>query len=157
MSRGVTRAKAAAPPEMASRIDAIAEIMRAGAWVRGSSVVEMAAEWGIAVSTAENYSAEAWRRVCAEADDAAQVRPTIAGTLAVALAQSAAAQSHKTTAMLADTWSKVVGARAAERHEHAVVVAQYEALPREGKVAWLRERAKRMLAEADLLEADESG
>jgi hypothetical protein len=54
--------------------------------------------------------------------------------------------------MLADTWSRVVGARAAERHEHSVIVAQFEALPPAGKAAWLRERAARMLDEAERLD-----
>lgn len=139
---------------VSERVNEIKTLMRDGAWVRGATAPVLAERWGLAVATVEGYAAEAWRAVCDEADDAAEARPTIAGTLAVALAQSAAEKSHKTTAMLADTWSKVVGARAAEKHEHAVVVAQYEALPRSGKVAWLRERAQRMIAEADRLESE---
>ena len=131
-------------------------IMRRGAWVRGVTGPELAAELGVSVETMKQDAAEAWRRVCAEADDAEGARPTIAGTLAVALAQSAESRSHKTTAQLADAWSRVVGARAPERHEHAVVVARFEALPRDGKVAWLREQARRLLEQADALEADES-
>lgn len=126
--------------------------MRAGLWIRGETASELATEWGLAVATVEGYSAEAWRRICADANDAEHARPTIAGTLAVALEQSAGARNHKATAMLADTWSRVVGARAAERHEHSVIVAQFEALPPAGKAAWLRERAARMLDEAERLD-----
>lgn len=151
-TKAVTRA---APATVAERVDTIASIMRSGAWVRGETGKKLARSWGLAVNTVEQLSSEAWRRVCAEADDAARVRPTIAGTLAVALAQSADDQNHRATAMLADTYSRVVGARAPDRVEHAVVVAQYEALPRDGKVSWLKERAKRMLAEAARLEAED--
>lgn len=147
----LTRATEAPPP--AARVAAIAEMMRAGHWTRGASDDVLAERWGLDASTVRKAAAEAWRRVCSESDDADGMRPTIAGTLAVALAQSAAERSHKSTAQLADTLSKVIGARAAERHEHAVVVAQYEALPAAQKAAWLRERAAGLLAEAERLEA----
>ncbi len=156
MSRAVTRTRAA-PDVAAERVDIIAARMRFGAWVRGKTGKELAKEWDVPLTTVEHLSAEAWRRVCAEANDADKVRPTIAGTLAVALAQSAEAQSHKTTAQLADTWSRVVGARAAERHEVAVVVAQYDALPRAGKIAALEARVVQLQAEIARLKADESG
>lgn len=156
MSREVTRARAS-NGVVEQRMAEIMARMRAGLWIRGESAPAFAEEWGIAVATVEGYSAEAWRRICAEADDAEQARPTIAGTLAVALEQSAGARNHKATAMLADTWSRVVGARAAERHEHSVIVAQFEALPPAGKASWLRERAARMLAEADRIESSEPG
>lgn len=154
-SRAVTRSKATSA-EVETRIGRIRDMMRTGEWVRGKSSAPLADEWGMAVSSVEGYAAEAWRRVCAEADDAEQARPTIAGTLAVSLEQAATERQYRAVAALADTWSRVVGARAPERVEHAVVVAQYEALPREGKVAWLRERAERMLAEAARLEGTES-
>jgi hypothetical protein len=154
MSRGVTRAKAAAPAEMASRIETIANMMRAGAWNRGRSAEGLAETWGVAVSTVENYSAEAWRRVCAESDDAAKARPTIAGTVSTSMAQAAAAGNFRGVAALADVWSKVVGARAPEKHQHQVVVAQFDALPPAGKVTWLRERAAALLEEAARLEGE---
>jgi hypothetical protein len=137
-----------------ARVAHIADIMRRGAWERGVTGKELAAEWGLPATTVEHYSKEAWKRVCAEADDAAAARPTIAGTLSVALAQSADRRDHKSTAALADTWSRVVGARAPEKHMHAVVVAQYDAMPKAGKVEWLRERARELEAEAARLEAE---
>jgi len=127
-------------------------MMRAGQWTPGETGRVLAKSFGVPLTTVEHYAAEAWRRVCAEADDAAKARPTIAGTLATSLSQAAAEREYKAVASLADVWSKVVGARAPERHEHAVVVAQYEALPPAGKAAWLRERAAAMIAEADRLE-----
>jgi hypothetical protein len=155
VSSGVTRAREATPSaEVAARVNTIANMMRAGAWKRGRSAEALAELWKLSVSTVENYSAEAWRRVCAESDDAAKARPTIAGTVATSLAQAAEAGEYKAVAALADVWSKVVGARAPEKHQHQVVVAQFEALPPAGKVAWLRERAAALLEEADRVEAE---
>jgi hypothetical protein len=114
-------------------VDAIVCIMRAGRWVPGESGKALAESWGLPLTTIEHYTKEAWRRVCAEANDAVEARPTIAGTLATSLAQAAEEREYKAVASLADVWSKVVGARAPERHEHAVVVANYEALPPSGK------------------------
>jgi hypothetical protein len=101
-------------------VDLIADVMRRGEWVRGESAGLLAAEWGVAKNTVEQLSAEAWRRVCEEADDAEQARPTIAGTLAVSLAQAAESREYKAVASLGDVWSKVVGARAPERTQHDV-------------------------------------
>lgn len=156
MSKEVTRARASTA-EVASRVQTIANIMRAGAWRRGESSEPLAELWGVEKATVEGYSAEAWRLVCGEADDAVQARPTIAGTVSVALAQAAEERNYKGVAALADVWSKVVGARAPEKHQHQVVVAQFEALPPAGKVVWLRERAAALLEEADRLEADAGG
>jgi hypothetical protein len=156
MSQAVTRtrAKAVTSSELEVRVAEIRMRMRAGLWKRGETALELAEVWGVTQATVEGYSAEAWRRVCAEADDASAARPTIAGTLAIAFEQAAVAKEFRAVASLADTWSKVVGARAPERHEHAHVVAQFEALPREGKVAWLRERAAKLITEADRLEVE---
>lgn len=135
------------------RIAVIATMMREGRWSRGETADVLAVEWELSPSTVRDYSAEAWRRVCAAADDATTMRPTIAGTLAVALAQSAEARDHSSTAKLGDTLSRVIGARAPERHEVAVVIAKYESWPKGERVKWLRERAEELRAEADRLEA----
>ncbi len=49
-------------------------------------------------------------------------------------------------ARIADVWTRIIGARAPERHEHAVVVAQFEALPRDGKLRWIDERIAKLQA-----------
>ncbi len=144
------------PDETASRVDHIASVMRAGHWVRGGSAGDLAERWGLSLIRVEGLAAEAWRRVCAEADDAGFARPTIAGHLRVAIEQAAEARDHGNVAKLGDTWSRVVGARAPERHEHAHIVAQFEAMPREGKLAKLLEaRAEIDAAIEALSEADD--
>ena len=48
------------------RVQACMDLMRTLAWVRGSSAPKLAAEWGMAVNSVEDISAEASRRVKAE-------------------------------------------------------------------------------------------
>jgi len=100
------------PGVTAGRVDQIAATMRAGLWDRGNSAAALAKEWGLSVSRVEDLSAEAWRRVCAESNDADAARPTIAGTLSVSLAEAYQVRDYSSVAKLGDTWSKVVGARA---------------------------------------------
>ena len=45
------------------RLLLVAELMARGEWVTGETAKRLAAEWGLAVSTVENYSAEASRLV----------------------------------------------------------------------------------------------
>lgn len=88
--------------------------MRTGQWLRGESAIALAEEWGLSVSRVEDLTSEAWRNVCREATDADAARPTIAGTLQVALAEAYVDRDYGNVARLGDTWSKVVGARAPE-------------------------------------------
>lgn len=98
----------------AARVDFIASRMRRGEWARGKTAKELAAEWSISVSRVEDLSAEAWRRVCAEATDADRAKPTISGTLQIALAEAFHDGQYRAVAQLADVYSRVVGARAPE-------------------------------------------
>ncbi len=56
--------------DAAARVDVIAEIMRAGRWVRGRTGNDVARLWGLSVSRVQDLSAEASRRVRAEATNA---------------------------------------------------------------------------------------
>lgn len=51
--------------------------------------------------------------------------------------------------------NRMLGLHAPQRHEVAVVVAQYDALPKPQKAQWLRDKAAALLAEADRLDAGE--
>lgn len=79
-------------------------------------------------------AAEAWRRVCQEANDPEMMRPEIAGILRRNLALADTTANFRAIAQLADTWTKIIGARAPSRHEHAVVIAQFDALDERGKI-----------------------
>lgn len=147
-----TRADQATPSVTEGRVQTIMAMMRDLSWDRGTSGEALADEWNLSPATVKTMSAEAWRRVCSETD-AEKVRMDL-GTLLVHDAHRASmAREWGDEARLADVASKVLGARAPEKHQVAVVVTQYDALPRDGKVKWLRERAARMLEEAARLES----
>ncbi len=128
--------------------------MAAGLWVKGKTGKAFAKKWGVTVSTIENYSAEAWRNVCAASDDSDKVRPKIAGLLFVAAQRAFDLYKFDSLAKCADTLSKVTGARAAERHEHAVVIAQFDALDRHGKIEYFRQSIAEAESAIALLEAE---
>lgn len=98
-------------------MDAIADLMREGLWLRGQSDKVFAEEWKLTPKRVRDLSAEAWRRVCSEADDAEKARPTIAGTLMTNLARADSAGKYGEVARVADVWSRVVGARAPDKVE----------------------------------------
>lgn len=108
------RTRKAPPAETEQRVQHIIEMMSLGEWLRGQTITVLAAEWGISESRVKDLSAEAWRRVCATADDAHTIRPTIAGSLMVALERAMAAGRYGDVARLADVWTRIVGARAPE-------------------------------------------
>lgn len=129
---------------VAERVNEIAEVMRRGLWKRGVSGQEYADKWGVALSRVEQLAGEAWRRVCAEADNPETMRPEIAGILRQNLMRADSIANFRAVASLAETYTKVIGARAPERHEHAVIVAQFDSLNTQGKIAWLEERIRKL-------------
>lgn len=152
-TKGITRARARRD-DVDERVSHIEDLMRDLAWVRGKTNRALAEEWGCSVDAVNDYAAEAGRRLRSEVTDASEVTATVAATLRANLAQASEAREFKAVASLADVWTKIVGARAPERHEHAVVVAQYERMPPKQRAEWLRDRAATMLAEAERLDAE---
>lgn len=150
-TKQVTRVRAT-PTETAERVERIAEMMRIGVWVRGDSAPMLAREWGLAVATVEGLSAEASRVVAREVRDPEGLKTEVATVLRENLHRASRASEYKAVASLADVVTKIMGARAPERHEHAHVVASYEAMPAADKVKWLRAKAAELVAEADRIE-----
>lgn len=109
--KSTSRAREGKPRTAAIVVD-IAGRMRSGLWMRGASVAPYAAECGLSESRVRNLSAEAWRVVCAEANDAETARPTIAGYLLTNIARADADGDPVAVAKVADVYSKVIGARA---------------------------------------------
>lgn len=143
--------------EVAERVDTIADVMRHGEWKRGVTGQLYADKWGISLKRVEEHAAEAWRRVCREANNPDNMRPEIAGILRKNLNKADDKGNFSAIAALADTYSKVIGARAPDRHEHAVVVAQFDQLTKSGKVQWIQERINQLEeAKRALLEDDEN-
>lgn len=118
MTKGITRATRDVVDE---RIAHVEGIMRDLAWVRGKTNRALAAEWGCSVAAVNDYAAEAARRLRSEVTDASEVTATVATTLRANLERASDAREFKAVASLADVWTKIVGARAPEKHEHTVV------------------------------------
>lgn len=145
----------ATPAETAERVERIVGMMRRNEWVRGESAYPLAEEWGLAPNTVTQLASEASRVVAREVTDPQTVTETVAVVLARDIERASAAAEFRSVASIADVWTKITGARAPERHEHAHVVAQFEAMPPKGRASWLRERAAALLAEADRLDAEQ--
>lgn len=143
-----------------------AELMTTGAWLTGKSHTLVAEEYGVSVRTVETWASTASRAIRVAMGDGEEIR----GRLAVLLetyAKSAMDRQGYTMAGEAYPNPDVKAATGAvktlaellglitQKHEHAVVVAQYEQLPRAGKAQWLRDKASALLAEADRLEGVE--
>ena len=88
-----------------------------------------------------------------------RVKVDVSAVLMRDIHRASAAADFSSVARIGDVVTKITGGRAPERHEHAVVVAKFEALPREQKIQAIDERiAKLQAARAALLAgADEPG
>lgn len=159
---GLTRAREA----QEDRVLEVMRIMTAGQWRTGVSHVELAQKHGVSPSTVKNWAAEASRLIKLSMGDGEEVRARIASMLenfaSVAMAREGYTMGGdaypnpdvKAATAAVKTLAEVLGL-ITQKHEHAVVVANYEQMPRASKAQWLREKAAVMLAEADRLESVE--
>jgi hypothetical protein len=147
----LTRTRAT-PEQTAERVETIAGMMRRLEWDRGVSGPMLAKEWGLEVNTVNHLAAEASRLVMHEVTDPEGLKVEVATVLRENLHRASRASEYKAVASLADVVTKIVGARAPERHEHAHVVASYEAMPVQDKAKWLRAKSAELTALADELE-----
>lgn len=140
----------------------VMRMMTAGEWRPGPSHVFLAAKHGVAESTVRNWSSQASQLIRLCMGDGEEIRARIAAMLENA---ASVAMARKGYTMGGDEYDNpdvkaATGALKAlaevlglitQKHEHAVVVAQYEQLPRAQKAQWLRDKAAALLAEADRL------
>lgn len=152
--KSLARVRGEAPPT-AERVEVIADLMRRGQWPKGYAEV-LAEEWGLTEAAVKRLSAEASRVVAREVTDPEKLKVDVATVLVANLHRASDAGEYKAVASLGDVVTKIIGARAPERHEVAMVVARYESMPRADRVRWLREKAHELLSEADMLEAEET-
>lgn len=143
----VTRATPATPEEYAARVDRIIDMMRVDTWVRGKSAKPLAKEWGVEVCTVERMAAEASRAVAREVTDPQKLKEEVSVVLVQNLHRASAAREFKAVASLGDVVTKIVGARAPEKHQHAHVVATYEASPPGDRLTQVREAIAALQAE----------
>jgi hypothetical protein len=134
----------------------IMDLMANGRWVTGRSHQALAEEWGCEVGEVEHVAQRAGQALrvlmLVDRDD---LRARNAAHLESLAADAHAAGEYGDAVRARAEMSKLLGLNAPEKHEHAVVVAQYERLAPPQRAAWLRERAQVMLAEAARLEAAE--
>lgn len=106
------------------RINHICDLMRRLQWVRGKTAHELAEAWGLALNTVEQWAAEAWRRVCAEATDAEEKRPDVCVIVDEALRRAFEAGEYSNVAKLADVYTRIIGAQAPRKVEHSGAIAR---------------------------------
>lgn len=151
MTKALTRV---APTTVAERVERIAGMMRRNEWVRGQSAGPLAAEWGLAENTVTQLASEASRVVAREVTDPQRVKEDVSIILMRDIERASAAAEFGDVARIADVVTKIVGARAPERHEHAHIVAQYEQLPVASRLERARAMAKSWAEEVARLEAE---
>lgn len=116
MTRGRSPARARARASTATvdaRIEEAAELMRGGRWRAGSTVRQLAAKWGVSVSTAKTWSSTASRLVRAECADVDAARVTVAVRLERIVLEGA----DRDAVNAAATFAKLFGLNAADRLE----------------------------------------
>lgn len=119
MTKQVTRARAR-PEESYQRVEWIVGMMRRGEWRRGESAGPLADEWGLAIATVEGIAAEASRVVAREVTDPERVKVDVSTVLMKDLERASACAEFGDVARIADVVTRIVGARAPEKHEHTV-------------------------------------
>jgi hypothetical protein len=138
--------------EVDERVGVIEALMRRAQWERGRSNRVMAKQWDCSVDAVNDYAAEAGRRVRAEVTDRDEVQVTVCAALSTVVREGLRDGDRAAVVRAGDVWSRVVGARAAERHEHSFA-DDFEAMSPSDKSAWLRAKAAEMIAEADAIDA----
>jgi len=101
-------------PTVDARVEFIEGLMAEMLWERGKSAKKLAAIWDAPLSTVQNYSAEASRRVTGDADEARRDITIGARKLLKQAIDGDDAQAFK---QVADVWAMVSGAKAPERHQ----------------------------------------
>lgn len=128
-------------------------MMTAGEWRTGQSHALLAARYGVAPATVRHWSAQASQLIRLSMGDGEEVRARLAAMLEGYAATAMESTDVRAATGAVRTLAELLGL-ITQRHEHAVVVAQYEQLPRQGKAQWLRDKAAALLAEAERLEAE---
>ena len=142
-----------------------AQLMVDGKWETGASTALVAAEYGVSVRTAETWATTASRALRLAMGDGEELRARLAVMLErherVAMSRVGVKMSGdeypnpdvKAATSAVKAMAELMGL-ITQKHEHAVVVAQYEGLPPKDKARWLREKAAALIEEAERLDAE---
>lgn len=122
------------------RIAHIMDMMRRWEWKRGKSAGDLATTWGLAVSTVEELSSEASKRVRAEVTDPERVSGTVGSALSKVLHDSMDDGDRKSVIDASKAWAQIVGAMAPQRVD---VTARGEPTPADAQRILKRKFAQR--------------
>lgn len=131
-------------------VDYAANLMRTGAFGAGSYAV-LAQAFQKPLGYLKKVVAEAGRRVTSEALDRDKVQAVVSKALEINLHKAMSQNKLDSVVKTAAEWSKIVGARAPERHEHAVIVAHYDAMSPRNKVRWIDDNIAKLQAKREEL------
>lgn len=92
-------------------------MMRRLEWSRGESAPVLAKEWGLATATVEALAAEASRVVAREVTNPEELQVEVATVLRENLHRASKAGEFNAVAKLGDVVTRIIGARAPEKHE----------------------------------------
>jgi hypothetical protein len=134
------------------RVMTIEALMRELKWVRGKSNRELARKWDVSVANVNNLASEASRRVRLAITDRDEVQTTVCSAMHTIVHDGMALRDYRSVIKAGDVWTRIVGARAPERHEVSQVEQEVEAMTPADKALWCREKAAELLLEAERLD-----
>lgn len=126
----------------------ILDALTLGKWKRWQHSQKLADQLGCDITVIDKAEVVAWKRFCVWSNNPENVRPDLAGGLMQSFHTAVDTGKLNAAAKLADTLSKITGARAPEKLPHAAQVQQYEHMTREQKLEALREH-KMKIEEAE--------
>ncbi len=160
----ITRAKTGRETGQAEAgVRRCAQLMTDGMWETGRTTELVAAEFGVSPRTAETWASTASKALRLAIGDGEELRARLAMMLErherIAMSRVAVKMSGeeypnpdvKAATNAVKTLAEMMGL-VTQKHEHAHVVAHFEAMPPTDKAKWLREKAAEMIAEADRIE-----
>lgn len=144
----------------------ISRLMLDDKWITGVTNVEIAEREGVQPGTVDEWASDAARLIRIGPDvDLYRARNLRRLDRAWETAMSRqgytmAGEAYENPDVKAATGAvaeqnKMLGLHAPQKHEVAMVVAQYEQMAPEARVSWLREKAAALLAEAERLESSQ--
>lgn len=99
------------------RVDIIYAMMDRGEWIRGVSGPPLAKQWGVDERTVRAYAAEAWNILKRSVANPEEVQTDVSTILRRDIERASAEGRYSDTAKLGDVLTRILGARAAEKHE----------------------------------------
>lgn len=138
-------------PSVETRVKSIVDLMAALKWKR-ELIPQLASQWGISEATVRGHSTEASRIVASSVMDSDHVR-AVTGVALERILVEFDTSDRKSLVSAASAWAKIAGVEAASKVELSTrVVEEFERMPVDERVKYLRDKASALSALADQLE-----